>query len=68
MFESGLGFSFGKPYTQSLRVRNRPLSLSTVAFSSLRFGTFGAQNENLHPLFNTNLLPISETYGLRIHF
>ena len=31
-------------------------------------GTSNARNENLRPLFNTNIPPISGKYGLRNHF
>ena len=37
-------------------------------FLTLGSGTSGEQNENLRPLFNTNIPIISGKYGLRNHF
>ena len=37
-------------------------------FLTLGSGTSGARNENLRPLFNTNIPPISGKSGLRTHF
>ena len=37
-------------------------------FLTLGQGTSGARNENLRPLFNTNIPPISGKSGLRTHF
>ena len=37
-------------------------------FLTLGSGTSSAQNENLKPLFNTNIPIISGNYGLRNHF
>ena len=37
-------------------------------FLALSLGTSGSRNENLRPLFNTNIPSISGKYGLRTHF
>ena len=39
-----------------------------MAFSSLSVWALPVSKKKLRPLFNTNMPPISEKYGLRNHF